>query len=189
MKTNTLVTSWRSARVVTASVLASMMLASGSAASASGDSTTFVSGNITYSDCGRVGSDLALLMTGDLEGCLSIYVEGSSCKELDDYDLYLERGREVFVGKLRGKQGRFGTTYLIDAAMAKGFCQSFDFSLEVGGSGNHIVQGRSGVFEGAKGEFKCLDVNTNVMGDPVTGEFTAGTGANNFLYYGHIQLD
>ena len=32
-----------------------------------------------------------------------------------------------------------------------------------------------------------FDVITNVTGDPVTGTFTAGAGANNFLYYGRIR--
>jgi hypothetical protein len=32
-----------------------------------------------------------------------------------------------------------------------------------------------------------LDVITNVTGDPVTGTFAAGSGANNFLYYGRIR--
>ena len=69
-------------------------------------------------------------MTGDLKGCLSIFVQGYTCKELNGFDQYMERGREVFVGTWRGKHGRFATDYTVDAAIAKGFCQSFDFSLE-----------------------------------------------------------
>lgn len=155
---------------------------------ASGDRTVFVSGNSTFSDCGIEGSDFAYLMTGDLEGCLSVFVEGFRCNDLEDFDKYFERGRKVFIGKLRGKQGRFTTTYKFDAAFANGFCESFDFSLEVGGGGISKVTGRSGVFEGAEGVIKFIDVITNVTGDPVTGEFTAGSGANNFLYSGRIHL-
>lgn len=176
---------------LTASALASMMLAGGSTALASGhNKTVFVSGNSTFSsDCGLEGSDYAILLTGDLEGCWSTFVQGFECKELADYDLYLEKGREVFVGTFRGKQGRFRTTYTFDAAYAKGFCQSFDPSLEVGGGCNHKINGGSRVFEGAEGLIKFIDVIANVTGDPVTGAFTAGTGGNNFLYYGRIDFD
>lgn len=192
MKTNARGTTWRNARVRITCVLASMLVAGGSAALANGnnnDRSVFVSGNSTYADCGVAGSDFALMMTGDLEGCLSVFVEGFKCKELGDYDLYSEEGREVFVGNLHGKQGRFRTTYTFDAAMAKGFCQSFDLSLEVAGGCSHKVQGSSGVFKDAEGLIKFFDVIANVTGNPVTGEFAAGTGGNNFLYFGRIHLD
>ena len=178
----------RRARIPSAGVIAVAMLASASAALADGGRSTFVSGNSTYSDCGLDGSDLALAMTGDLQGCWSVFVEGFECKALGDFDLYLERGREVFEGTLRGKQGRFATDYTLEAAMAKGFCQSFDFTLEVAGGCSHKILGRSGVFKGARGLIKFLDVITGVTGDPVTGAYTAGTGGNNFLYYGRINF-
>ena len=189
MKTKTYSSFGRRARVLIAGGLATVMLAGGNAAAATGGSGVFVSGNSTYSDCGIQGSDLALAMTGDLEGCWSIFVEGFECKALGDFDLYIERGREVFVGSLRGKKGRFATDYTVEAAMAKGFCESFDFTLEVAGGCNHKIHGRSGVFEGAKGLIKFLDVISGVTGDPVTGAYNAGTGPNNFLYYGRINLD
>jgi len=150
---------------------------------------TFVSGNSTLSDCGLEGSDAALLLTGDLEGCLSIFIRGSECNELEVFDLYLERGREVFVGELHGKPGIFRTSYTFEGAYAPGFCQSFAGSLEVGGGCIHRIDGKSGVFKHAEGLFTFIDVITNVTGDPVTGEFMAGAGANNFLYYGRIDLD
>ena len=182
--------SWRSARVLSASALASMMLVGGSTALASGDKKpVFVSGNSTFSDCGLTGSDYAISLTGDLEGCWSTFVQGFKCRELEHYDLYLEEGREVFVGKFRGKQGRFRTTYTFDGAYAKGFCQSFNGSLEVGGGCNHKIKGGSRVFENAEGLIKFIDVITNVTGNPVTGEFKAGSGGNNFLYYGRIDFD
>lgn len=189
MKNSTHGISWRSAMVLSASALASM-LAGGSTALASGDNkTVFVSGNSTFSDCGLAGSDYAILLTGDLEGCLSTFVQGFKCKELEHYDLYLEQGREVFVGKFRGKQGRFRTTYTFDGAYAKGFCQSFDARLEVGGGCDHKINGGSRVFKDAEGLIKFIDVIANVTGDPLTGEFMAGTGGNNFLYYGRIDFD
>ena len=202
MKNNVRGTSFRGARVLIAIALASMMLVGGSAALAGGDKAggnaalaggdkkpVFVSGNSTASDCGLPGSDWAISLTGDLEGCWSSFIEDDQCKELQDYDLYIEKGREVFVGKFRGEQGRFRTTYTFEAAYAKGVCQSGDFTLEVGGGCKHKVIGGSGVFADAEGLIKFIDVITGVTGDPTTGEFQAGTGGNNFLYYGRIDFD
>ena len=106
-----------------------------------------------------------------------------------DYDLYLEEGREVFVGEFRGKQGKFKTTYTFEGAYAKGFCQSLDPTLEVGGGCNHRLTRGSGVFANAEGLIKFIDVIAGVTGDSTTGEFQAGTGGNNFLYYGRIGPD
>jgi len=190
MKSNMRSSSFRSARVFIASALASMMLAGGSTALASGDNkTVFVSGNSTFSDCGLAGSDYAISLTGDLKGCWSAFVEDFKCKELEHYDLVFEEGREVFVGEFRGKQGRFRTTYRFEGAYAKGYCQSFNGSLEVGGFCKHRINGGSRVFEDAEGLITFFDVITNVTGNPVTGTFKAGSGGNNFLYYGRIHFN
>jgi len=201
MKNSVRGTWFRSARVLMAIALASMMLAGGSTALADGDKAggsaasagghkkpVFVSGNSTASDCGIPGSDWAIALTGDLEGCWSAYIQDYSCTELQDYALYFEEGREVFVGKLRGKQGSFRTAYTVEAAYAKGLCESLDFTTEVAGFCKHRVIGGSHAFTGAKGLITFLDVIAGVTGDPVTGEFEAGTGANNFLYYGRIAF-
>ena len=187
MQNNAHGSTWRNAKVLLASALATVTMSSGNAALATGDKTFAISGNSTFSDCGAAGSDFALLMTGALKGCLSIFVQGFTCKELNDFDHYTERGREVFVGTWRGKNGRFATDYTVKAAYAKGFCQSLDFTLELSGSCIHNIHGRSGVFADAEGVFTLFDVITNVTGDPVTGAFTAGSGGNNFLYYGRIR--
>jgi hypothetical protein len=202
MKNNVRGTSFRSARVLIVIALASMMLAGGSTTLAGGEQAggsavvaggdkkpVFVSGNSTASDCGLPGSDWAISLTGDLEGCWSSFVQDHKCIELEDYDFYFEKGREVFVGELKGKQGRFRTTYTLEAAYAKGLCQSGDFTLEVGGGCRHTIHGVSGVFGDAEGLIKFIDVIAGVTGDPVTGEFQAGTGGNNFLYYGRIDFD
>jgi hypothetical protein len=173
--------------MILAAVAASMTLAGGSEALANGEREIAITGNSTFSDCGATGSDFGLLMTGDLQGCLSIFIQGYTCTELTDFDHYTERGREAFVGTWRGKQGRFATRYTVDAAYGKGFCQSLDYALELSGSCTHHIDGRSGVFADADGVFTLFDVITNVTGDPLSGAFTPGTGANNFLYYGHIR--
>ena len=186
MKNNVHGTTWGNARIVVGSALATVIMATGNPALATGGRNP-ISGNSTFSDCGIAGSDFALLMTGDLEGCLSIFVQGFTCQEVNGFDRYTERGRETFVGTLRGKHGRFTTNYTVDAAYASGFCQSFDFSLELSGSCIHKFQGRSGAFKDTEGVFTLFDVITNVTGDPTTGAFAAGSGANNFLYYGRIR--
>ena len=71
-------------------------MASGNAALAAGGGSRVISGNSAYADCGVEGSDFALLMTGDLEGCLSIFVQGNACKELNGFDHYMERGRGLY---------------------------------------------------------------------------------------------
>jgi hypothetical protein len=187
MKNNTHGTTWRSARFLLAGAITTAIMASGNAALATGDRNIAISGNSTFSDCGTAGSDFALLMTGSLKGCLSIFVQGFTCKELNGFDHYTERGREAFVGTWRGKNGRFATDYTVDAAYAQGFCQSLDFTLELSGSCIHNIHGRSGVFADAEGVFTLFDVITNVTGDPVTGTFAPGSGGNNFLYSGRIR--
>src|SRR5688572_18736785 len=177
----------RGARTLAAAAISTVIMASGNAALAAGDGSRVISGNSVFSDCGVDGSDVALLLTGDLEGCLSIFVQGYSCRELNGFAHYKERGREAFTGKWRVGRGRFTTNYTIDAAYAQGFCESFDFSLELSGSCWHHITGRSGVFADTEGVFTMFDVITNVTGDPVTGAFAAGSGGNNFLYSGRIR--
>ena len=176
----------RGAGVLAAGVVSTLIMASGNVALA-GDGSRVISGNSVFSDCGVDGSDVALLLTGDLEGCLSVFVQDYSCRELNGFAHYKERGREAFAGTWRGGRGRFTTRYTIDAAYAQGFCTSFDFSLELSGSCTHHITGRSGVFADTEGVFTMFDVITNVTGDPVTGEFAAGSGGNNFLYSGRIR--
>ncbi len=119
MKNKTHGTTWRNAKVLLAGAVATVTMSSGNAALATGDKTFAISGNSTFSDCGAAGSDFALLMTGALKGCLSIFVQGFTCKELNGFDHYTERGREAFVGTWRGKNGRFVTDYTVDAAYAR----------------------------------------------------------------------
>lgn len=191
MKAENCIMFWRETRAPITCVLASILMAAAGAASAGGSrgETVFVSGNsIPSYTCGQEGSDFALQMWGDLEGCLSVWVEGFKCDALGEYDLYRERGREVFVGSMRGKEGKFRTNYTFEAAYAKGYCETFDFSLEVGGGCTHVVLGKSGIFDRAFGVIKFIDVITNVTGDYTTGSFTAGHGINNLLYYGHIRI-
>jgi hypothetical protein len=75
MNTNIHGTTGRGARVLLAAAIATATMASGNAALANGDRTIAISGNSVFSDCGAAGSDFGLLMTGDLKGCLSIFIQ------------------------------------------------------------------------------------------------------------------
>jgi hypothetical protein len=180
-------TTERGATFFVAAAASAVIMASGNAASATEDRSYAISGNSTFSDCGLDGADFALLMTGSLQGCLSIFVQSYTCKQRNGFDHYTERGREVFVGKWRGSNGRFATDYVVNAAYADGFCESFDFGLQISGSCTHEIKGRSGVFANAEGLFMMFDVVTGVTGDAETGAFAPGSGATSFLYSGRIR--
>ena len=60
MENKTHGTTWRSARVLVAGALSTVIMAGGNAALATGDRSVFISGNSTFSDCGIAGSDVAL---------------------------------------------------------------------------------------------------------------------------------
>src|SRR5580765_6314213 len=53
------------------------------------------------------GAVYVLNMTGDLEGCLYVFIDEYSCNNGD----YLEKGRELFIGTYKGKSGSFRTNY------------------------------------------------------------------------------
>jgi hypothetical protein len=98
------------------------------------------------------GSDFALRMTGDLEGCHYVFVLDWECSPSGTYR---ERGTEIFVGSYAGQQGTFGTTYLFSAKL--GSCP--DLTTEIWGRCQHpILRGSGlGVFEGVTGRFDIKD--------------------------------
>jgi hypothetical protein len=112
------------------------------------------------------GSDFALRMTGDLEGCHYVFVAEAECTSSG---AYRETGTEIFVGEYNGHPGTFGTTYLFTAKL--GDCR--DLATEIFGRCQHpIVRGSgTGVFEGVTGRFDIKD------------DIEAG----NFPYKGHLR--
>ena len=112
------------------------------------------------------GSDFALTMTGDLEGCL--YVFGATF-ECSPSGTYRETGTEIFVGEYNGMDGTFGTTYLFTAKL--GECP--DLATEIWGRCQHpIVAGSgTGFFEGVTGRFDIKD----------------DVAAASFPYKGHLR--
>ena len=162
-------------------VAAALMLA-GSVASATAPAnaaTTQIAGDAYYgtsSECPVVpeissvisdyGSYPPLVMTGSLTGCMYTHVDGV---KTTSSGVYLESGREIFVGSFNGGAiGTFTTTYKFEAkydpdgSEAHGRCQH----PIVAGSG-------TGGFAGVRGRLNFKDL---VQNDPVT-----------FVYRGHLD--
>jgi hypothetical protein len=112
------------------------------------------------------GYDYALVMTGDLEGCLYTDVKTA---ESSPSGTYRETGTELFVGSYLNGSGTFETTYRFEAKY-----EDVDtLSGEIFGRCQHpIVEGSgTGIFEGVSGYLFFKD------------EVESGT----FLYRGHLR--
>jgi hypothetical protein len=121
-----------------------------------------------------VGADpppnYALVMTGDLEGCLYTFVNPDTASSPSG--TYRETGTETFVGSVFGSEepGTFETTYRFEAK----YEDVDNLAGEIFGRCQHpIVEGSgTGIFEGVTGRLDFKD-------DVETGTF---------LYRGHLQL-
>jgi hypothetical protein len=112
------------------------------------------------------GYDYALVMTGDLKGCLYTDVGPA---ESSPSGTYRETGTELFVGSYLDESGTFETTYRFEAKY-----EDVDtLSGEIFGRCQHpIVEGSgTGIFEGVSGRLDFKD-------DVETGDF---------LYRGHLR--
>jgi hypothetical protein len=112
-----------------------------------------------------VPANYALVMTGDLEGCLYTFVETA---ESSPSGTYRETGTELFVDSEGA--GTFETTYRFEAK----YEDVDNLAGEIFGRCQHpIVEGSgTGIFEGVTGRLDFKD-------DVETGTF---------LYRGHLQL-
>ena len=161
-------------------IAVSIAYAAGKPASANADGNGYgnhrhaVSGDSVFSDCG----DFAIELSGDLNGCLHIVPGSYTCSELNGFDQYNERGTELFEDE-DGSSG-FRTRYTLEARFSPGFCNSFNFALQITGGCLHTIVNASGrgKYRGAKGTITFSDV----IPDP--GE----SGATNFLYHGDLKL-
>jgi hypothetical protein len=153
-------------------VMLALMLATASPAFAGG--ATQISGVAFFDTRGAcddpegVGADYALIMTGDLEGCLYTFVGPA---DSSPSGTYRETGTETFVGSFDGSEGTgtFETTYRFEAK----YEDVANLAGEIFGRCQHpIVKGSgTGIFEGVTGR---LDFKDEVE-----------TG--NFLYRGHLR--
>src|SRR5919107_3288113 len=111
-------------------------------------------------DSASVGADFALLMTGDLDGCLYTFVQTA---QSSPSGTYRETGTELFVAS--DGSGTFETTYRFEA--------KYGPAGEIFGRCQHpIVKGSgTGIFEGVTGILFFKD------------DIEAG----NFPYRGHLR--
>ena len=118
----------------------------------------------TCDDPEGVADDYALILTGDLEGCLYTFVETA---QSSPSGTYLETGTEVFVAS--DGSGTFETTYRFEAK----YEDVNNPATEIFGRCQHpIVKGSgTGVFEGVRGR---LDFKDDIE-------------AGDFPYRGHLR--
>jgi hypothetical protein len=111
-----------------------------------------------------VGADFALIMTGDLDGCLYTFVETA---QSSPSGTYLETGRDLFVDSEGA--GTFEMTYRFEAK----YEDVANLAGEIFGRCQHPIVERSGtgIYEGVSGRFDIKD------------DVEAGT----FLYRGHLR--
>jgi len=112
------------------------------------------------------GSDFAQKLTGDLEGCLYVFVETAECSPSGTYRV---TGHEIFVGLYNGAAGTFRTTYKFGAK----YQDCANLVGEIVGRCQHpiIASSGEGVFEGVSGR---LDFKDDIK-------------AGNFPYRGHLR--
>lgn len=112
------------------------------------------------------GADFALRLTGDVVGCLYVFVETDACSPSGTYR---ETGNEIFVGQYNGEAGTFRTTYKFEAKYED--CPNL--LGEIFGRCQHpIISGSGeGVFEGVTGRF----------------DFKDDIEAGNFPFRGHLR--
>lgn len=120
---------------------------------ASPQQTTRISGigyfdEFDLCDSGSVGADFALIMTGDLTGCLYVFIESAT---YTPSGTYMETGREVFVGA----NGGFVTEYRFEAK----YEDPANLLGEIVGRCQHkiVESSGTGVFEGAGGRIDFKD--------------------------------
>lgn len=117
------------------------------------------------SDPEGAGSTFALTMTGDLQGCLYVFVEDARCSPSGTY---FESGVETFVGSYGNRFGTFGTTYNFEAKYED--CPNL--VGEIVGRCQHPIVKNSGT-----GDFAGIAGRLDFKDEVATGSF---------LYRGHL---
>ena len=166
----TLTTMMMSLLAALVAVAAITILTNPSAALAQGSRQ--ISGIAFFADPGECtdaqgnGSEFALRMTGDLQGCHYVFVDSHECSPSGTYR---ETGAEIFVGNYSGGSGTFATTYVFTAK----YEDCSNLIGEIFGRCEHPLTGQSGtgVFEGFTGRI----------------DFKDDVEAGNFVYRGHLR--
>ncbi len=122
-------------------------------------------------DSAGEGASYAVRMTGDLEGCLYVFVDEYNCSPSGTYR---ETGREHFVGTYKGDPGTFWTGYKFEAKFEGCADDGSPLGAEIFGRCQHpVVKGSGdGIFEGVTGRM----------------DFKDDIEAGNFPYRGHLKF-
>lgn len=117
------------------------------------------------------GAAYAVKMTGDLQGCLYVFIDEFGCSPSGTYR---ESGREYFVGTYQGKTGTFRTDYKFEAKFEGCAENGAPLGAEIFGRCQHPIAKGSGTgdFEGVTGQLNFKD----------------DVEAGNFPYTGHLQF-
>jgi len=117
------------------------------------------------------GAAYAVRMTGDIDGCLYVFIDDYECSPSGTYR---EVGRELFVGTYNGESGTFWTAYKFEAKYEGCAVDGSYLGAEIFGRCQHlIVEGSGeGVFDGVTGR---LDFKDDIE-------------AGNYPYRGHLQF-
>lgn len=108
------------------------------------------------------GSAFAVIMIGNLEGCLYIFIESAKCMPSG---VYLETGTETFVGQ----DGTFRTSYRVEQKYQD--CPNLAGEM-IGRCQHPIIAGSGkGIYEGVSGRL----------------DFKDDIAAGNFPYRGHLR--
>lgn len=123
-------------------------------------------------DCGDMEpppgfTDFVLDLSGDLDGCWYIHVDDG--RYIESSGIYLETGRERFVGCLGDVCGTFDTTYRFTAKFADP-----ELTQEIHGRCQHPITGDTGTggFTGISGRV----------------DFKDDVDAGIFYYRGHVRI-
>ena len=137
------------------------------------DKTVTVSGDSVTSDCAAAKSpSTAIELSGNLVGCLAIFVQHFNCRELNGFAQSIELGREEFEGTLDGDAITFNTIYTFDAVWPQGSCPAPAPTAEISGYCIHYASG-----ENVQGVIRFFDVIP-----------TVGQGATNYFYEGTLTV-
>jgi len=117
------------------------------------------------------GAAYAVKMTGDIEGCLIIFIDEYECSPSGTYR---EVGRELIIGTYNGQEGSFWTTYKFEAKYEGCSPDGSYLGAEILGRCQHpITEGSgTGVFAGVTGR---LDMKDDIA-------------AANYPYRGHFKF-
>ena len=141
-------------------------------APASAEGATQISGVAYFPGPGAcddavTGNDFALDLTGDLGGCLYVFVETAQCSPSG---VYVETGTELYVGSgSEGDDGTFTTAYRFEAK----YTDCANLVGEIHGRCQHPIVKRSGT-----GDYE--DVTGRI-------DFKDDIAAENFPYRGHLR--